>query len=111
MALTRLAVASWNRFVSRNLLIHPDLVGATHEFPHEQHVVTIALPSRRHLPTEPLRGELLTFNHYTEVDGKKTPIQLWVHAVDVTVSISEQVSVPREILVPLPKVYMRTEGM
>ena len=105
MALTRLAVASWNSFVSRNLSIHPDLVGATHEFPHEQHVVTIALPSRQHLPTEPLRGELLTFNHYTEVDGKKTPIQLWIHAVDVTVSITEQVSVPREILDRAPNAF------
>jgi hypothetical protein len=105
MTRAKMTIASWNRFISRNLSIHPDLIGAAHEFSHEQHKITIRLPSIKHLPTEPNRGELVTFNHYTEVDGKKTPIQYWVHVVDVLVEIPVKVSVPREMLDRPPNAF------
>ena len=105
MTLIRLATASLNRFVPRNLSIHPDLVGAVHEFIHEKHRINIALPLPQHFPTEPNQGELLTFSHYREVNGKKIPSQLWVHAVDVVVAIPEELSVPREILDRPPNAF------
>ena len=105
MALVELSLASWNRFLSRNLSIHPDLIGATHEFTYEQSRITITLPSSKHLPDEPNRGELLTFNYYREVGGNNIPLQYWVHAVDVTVSIPTKVSVPKEILDGPPNAF------
>jgi hypothetical protein len=98
MELTRLVIGSWNRFLSRNLSIQPDLVGAMHEFQFEDHKITISLPTSRHLPTEPSRGEFLRFNRYREVDGKKIPLQLWVESVEVVVSIKDEVELPVEIL-------------
>ena len=94
----KLSIFSWNRFISRNLSIHPDLVGGVHEFPYEQYKVTVALPSRQHLPTEPDKENLLTFYRYKDKDGKKIPVELTVHAVDVSVRIPDEVSVPEEIL-------------
>jgi hypothetical protein len=98
MEMVQVTIASWNRFVPRNLSIHPDLVGAVNHFPFEENEITIKLPSQRHMPTEPNRVELLTFNHYRELNGKKTPIELWVNGVDVEVSIAKEISLPRETL-------------
>jgi len=97
MELAQLAIKSWNRFLTRNLSIHPDLVGAEHKFQYEDCQIIISLPSSRHLPTEPCSGERLRFNSYTENDGIKIPLQLWVDSVDVTVSMGEKLSLPFEI--------------
>jgi hypothetical protein len=101
----KLTMASWNKFLTRELIIHPDLVGAEHEFTHENCKVRIQLPSKKHLPKEPLEGKLLTFSVYREVDGQVIPSNFWVHAVDVVVCISEEVTVPEDILKQSPNAY------
>lgn len=105
MERANLSVASWNRFTTTNLVITPDLVGSAHEFVHAGCKVKISLPSKAHLPSEPLEGELLTFSTYQEIDGQKIPVQFWVHAVDVMVYITEQISLPEEILERAPNAY------
>jgi len=50
------------------------------------------------VPSEPCTGERLRYNHYTEIDGKKNPLQFWVESVDVTVKRTDVVSVPSELL-------------
>lgn len=105
MDLARLAIGSWNRFLSRNLSIQPDLVGATHEFQFKDHKITISLPTNRYLPTEPYQGELLRFDHYREVNGKKIPLQLWVESVELIVSVKGEVELPSEILNRPPNQY------
>lgn len=97
MDLAQFAIGSWNRFLTRNLSIHPELVGAEHKFQYEDHQINISLPSSSNLPTEPCSGERLRFNVYTETEGRKIPSQLWVQSVDVTVSIVEKVLLPTEI--------------
>ena len=74
MAEIILPIGSWNRFVTRNFLIDPTLVGATHEFTYEKSKVRIQLPSSKVLPTEPLEGELLSFYAYREVGDKKSQV-------------------------------------
>lgn len=90
-------IGSWNRFLTRNLVIHPEIVSAVHEFQFEDHQIRIALPPSKHLPAEPGHGDLYTFNWYKEADGKKIPQQLGVESVDVTVSIAKKVLLPPEI--------------
>jgi len=76
-----------------------------HEFKFDSYKVRIKLPLKRHLPTEPNKGELLTFNVYREVDGKKIPQRFWAHAVDVIVLVPEQVTVAKAILNQPPNAY------
>lgn len=105
MAEITLPIGSWNRFVTRNLLIDPILIGASHEFTYEKSRVKIQLPSRKYLPTEPLEGELLSFYVYKEVEGKKLPSHLRVHAVDVEIFTGQQVTINDAILNQLPNAY------
>ena len=105
MSYIDLSVGSWNRFITRDLPIDPDLVGATHEFTYENCKIKIQLPLKKALPTEPLEGELLTFDGYNEVEGKKIPIYIWVHAVDVATFTGERVTVTEAILNQAPNAY------
>ena len=91
--------------MSWDLVIVPDLVGASHDFVYDEHPVRIALPSKDKIPTEPLKGDLLVFNGYREEEGKKTPLEFWVYAVDVTVLIQKEISVPAEIVSRHPNAY------
>ena len=91
-------VGSWDRFLTRNLSIDPGLVGAEHEFVFEDNMVCVSLPSAKDVPLEPCTGERLRYNHYTEIDGKKSPQQLWVKSVDVTVKGTDEVLLPPELL-------------
>lgn len=93
-----LDLASRNSFLTRDLVITPDLVGSFHEFVYEDRGIKISLPSAEPLPTEPNEGRLLTFKHYKESNGGKIPQEFWVHVVDVTVLIPEPVSLPKDIL-------------
>lgn len=98
MELTKLNLVSWNRFVPRNLSIHCALVGAAHQFVFEESQITIKLPSTQELPTEPIGKEPLTFNCYKEIEGKKIPEQYHVNAVDIEVSIAEEITLPAGVL-------------
>lgn len=101
----KLSVASWNRFVTTNLFIVPELVGSMHEFVYKTHSVKISLPSKQQTPKEPIEGDLLSFNSYRDIDGEKKPIQFSVHAVDITVQIPDQIHVPQEVLNRPPNAY------
>jgi hypothetical protein len=98
MELTQLKVASWNRFVPRNLFIHPDLVGAVHKFRFEENEITIQLPSSKHLPTDPIQEGPLSFDGWREQNGIKMPIEYSVNEVDIEISIAEEIALPCKIL-------------
>jgi len=100
-----LFVVSWNRFLTKNLVIKPELVGSSHNFTYQQHNIRIRLPSTDHLPTKPLEGDLLSFNVYRNVGDRIVPQEYWVHAVDVEVVIPEPVSVTQEVLNRSPNAY------
>jgi len=101
----KLSVASWNRFLTTNFFIVPELVGSMHEFVYKMHSVKISLPSKQQIPKETFEGDLLSFNTYREIDGEKKPIQFSVHAVDITVQIPDQIHIPQEVLNRPPNAY------
>lgn len=98
MEFSTIPVGLWNRFLTHNLNIDPQLVGAEHEFKYEGYSVLISLPSIENLPTEPSGEKRLRFNSYTEADGKKTPLQLWVESIDIAVTGTDKIKVPPELL-------------
>jgi hypothetical protein len=95
-------LSSWNRFLTRDLVILPDLVGSNHRFQFEDLETTIKLPGPDKLPIKPNEGELLSYNGWREVDGKNVPLYYWVHAVDITVSLPIPISLPNGILEKAP---------
>ncbi|WP_306532800.1 hypothetical protein [Geobacter sp.] len=101
----KLNIASWNRFVPRNLSIHRDLVGSKHEYIFEGRQITIKLPSVRHLPSEPNQEGSLSFNCWREVNGNKIPKEYHVHSVDLEVSIAEVIALPSKVLEVPPCAY------
>lgn len=98
MEKVEVTIATWNRFVPRNLAIHPDLLGAEHSFGFEEAEIKISLPSIKHLPTEPNQEGPLSFNGWREQNGKKLPIQYTVNAVDIEVATKEKILLPCEVL-------------
>jgi len=98
MGKVEVTIATWNRFVPRNLSIHPDLVGAEHVFGFEETEIKIILPSIKHLPTEPNQKGPLSFNGWREQNGKKSPIQYTVNSVDIEVEAKEKILLPCEVL-------------
>jgi len=101
----KLRFSSWNRFLTNNFVIVPELVGSAHEFTYKSHHVKISLPSEQHLPKEPNEGNLLSFNTYREIKGAKKPIKFKVHAVDTLVRVSQEIYVPQAILGRPPNAY------
>jgi hypothetical protein len=100
----KLAVASWNRFIPRNLYIKPELVGATHSFSLEGFNISIKLPGAQHIHTEPSRGDLfcegdlLALNSWKEEKGVNVPLEFEVLGVDIEVLISEEIYLSEEVL-------------
>jgi len=100
-----ISILSWNRFKSRFLYIVPEIVGKSHEFTFDGHLVTISLPSLEKLtPREDLvkieahEQALLYYNSWREENGVEIPIAYGVGFVDMTINISKVISVPSEIL-------------
>lgn len=102
MGKVKLSLASWNRFITRNLSIHPKLVGAEHQFLYGNHKIIIKLPS---LPKNVLENKLLTLTSYREKNDKKIPIEYFVHSIDLTVSIPKKELLPKEILDKSPNQF------
>lgn len=98
MKLINLTVESWNRFTTRNLAVETDLLGQFHEFLFDDHRVRVQLPSEDSLPKGSRRGNKLSYNSFREVDGREIPTKFWIHQVDVTVLVDENVRIPEEIL-------------
>jgi len=107
-----ISILSWNRFRSRFLYIAPEIVGKSHEFTYDGHLVTISLPSLDKLtPREDLtkledhEQVLLCYNSWKEENGVENPIAYWVGYVNVTINISDVINVPSGILNHPPNAY------
>lgn len=98
MKLEKVRVGTWNQFLTRNLSIEPRLVGNQHEFLSGAYRICVAIPSTKHIGTQPGRGTRLWFDHYTKIGGKTKPLQLWVESVDVIVKGADEVSLAAEVL-------------
>jgi hypothetical protein len=98
-------IVSWNRFITRNLVIVPEMLGLEHEFLLGQSKVRIKLPDNKDIPTSNAEhSRLLTFT-YKIVDGNQVPTMFGVESVDVLVQLGKQVSIPEEMLTEPPNAY------
>ena len=87
---------SWNRFITRNLVILPELLGKELKFTFENHEIKIKLPSINHLD----RGK--EFNEIISVGARRAsdnePLEFDVNKVDIEVIKPSQTKVPNEAL-------------
>jgi len=89
---------SWNRFITRNLVVVPELVGKTNEFQFEKSQVRIELPTEDKLTESRDDDSALEISSYKMKNGRKIPVAIAVRSVDVLVHINERVSLPEEAL-------------
>jgi hypothetical protein len=98
-------LSSWNRFITRNLAITPDLLGLSHEFRFEKGQVRVELPTADNSMEDMTRDQRLSLLSYKEEDGRKVPTRIWVNSVDVLVRLNNGVSVPEQVLTRHPNAY------
>jgi hypothetical protein len=97
MNLVRVEAISWNRFLTRNFAVVPELLGRSHEFQFHQGAISIELPTRSGGEE---RVKLLSWRQDT---GR--PTRFWIKSVDVLVRLQTQVNVPEQVLHQPPNAY------
>lgn len=105
MKKVELEVETWNRFKVTGVWAEPELLGMFHEFIFDQYQIRIELPSKDDIPKEGIEGDKLSFHFYREIDGRKIPVQFWVHTVDISVLLPNKIRFPEQILAQPPNVY------
>lgn len=101
----KLEVSSWNRLRTRNLVVEPDLLGLSHEFEFEKHKAKIELPSIDCLSEDKAHGQRLSIGSRLLVDGRETPLEYYVHMVDVSILLPNELTLPTEILTRPPNAF------
>ena len=92
---TKRRLESWNRFIIRNLVVEPNLLGQFHEFVLDDYIVRIQLPCSDKLTTQtayPLEG-VSVYSH-RKIDGQEVPQSYFIHSVDASVSLPQPVRLP-----------------
>ena len=97
MNLVRVEAISWNRFVTRNFAVVPELLGCSHEFQFHEGIVSIELPTRSG------GEERVKILSYRQDTGR--PTRFWVKSIDVFVRLHRQVNVPEQVLHQAPNAY------
>ncbi len=87
---------SWNRFITRNFVILPELLGKVLRFTFENHTIKVILPGINHVD----RGN--EFDPIISVGARRTsdnkPLEFHVNKVDVEVIKPIRIKVPSEAL-------------
>jgi hypothetical protein len=96
---------SWNRFLTPYLAIVPELLGQRHTFTYEGHQVSVELPSTLPFRDTPRREARVTVLAYRRDPNGDIPTRLWVHSIDVSVSLDRQIIIPNQILRQPPNAY------
>jgi hypothetical protein len=89
---------SWNRFVTRNFKIKPELIGRFHRFPFKNGTVTIRLPKKAQVDRAAKFDEIASRGAYRVVEGVEIPQGYHIHKVDVEVDISAVASLAPAVL-------------
>jgi len=92
----KVKIKSWNRFLTRNLAVAPEVLGQEHLFPFENSTVSIKIPSIDQVDRGKGYDEVASVGARRAVDNE--PLEFNIHKVDVEVSIPIIVSVPSEVL-------------
>ena len=92
----QIKVKSWNRFLTRNLAVKPEVLGCGHRFSFEDSTVSIKIPSIDQVDSGQGYDEVASVGARRAVDNE--PLEFYIHKVDVEVSIPVTVSIPSEVL-------------
>ncbi|KAF5435933.1 hypothetical protein C5S35_09820 [Candidatus Methanophagaceae archaeon] len=89
-------VKSWNRFLTRNLVVKPEVLGCEHRFSFENRTVSIKIPSSNQVDSGQGYDKVASVAARRAVDDE--PFEFYIHKVDVEVSIPGTFSIPSELL-------------
>ena len=83
---------SWSRFTCNNLVIVPELVGATCEFPFEKAEIKIVIPGPEHLYQRssndlPKKDSLLFISGWETVNGVEKPYKISVDSIEIVANL------------------------
>jgi hypothetical protein len=98
MNFKQIDIVSWDKFITRNLGIFPEMLGLAHEFQLGQSQIRIELPTSKDLPKDNAQYSRLTTFIYKEVDGNKVPTEFVVNSVDVLVWQGKKIKIPKQML-------------
>ena len=112
MADSKVNLISWNRFITRNFVVIPEILGLTHEFSFENALVRIELPAADNLPKD-ITDEFIRNSHdsiitivsHKKENGHKKPTAISVNSVDVSVNLNKIVNLPEEVSTRNPNPY------
>lgn len=97
------ALLSWNRFVTRGLAVHPDLMGFCHRFTHNGYIVEIKLPDASKVKDRPGIGVVATIGSRRSSGGE--PLEFKILQVDVQVNMSETLWIDSDVFNRDPVAY------
>ncbi|WP_198118383.1 hypothetical protein [Massilia rhizosphaerae] len=82
-----LQLRSWNRFITRNFEIEPELIGKFHKFQFANATVTIRLPKKSQVDRPSRFDQIASRSAYRVIEGIEVPLYYHVHKVDVEVNL------------------------
>lgn len=101
MNYVKIHLVSWNRFITRNFAVVPELLGLACKFPLEDALISVELPTADNLKDNSEDSKLKLVS-YKEENGHKVPLKIAVNSVDVTVNLNKKRTLPEEILTRHP---------
>lgn len=98
--------STWNRFLSRSLVIEPELIGKSTEFKYDNRKIKISIPTEAidklwkevDLPSFDEEDKRLAILAWREEEVGRTPTQILVYFVDMTLEIPERLRIKSELL-------------
>ena len=92
----RIKIKSWNRFLTRNLVVKPEILGTIHQFPFENVTVSIKIPGIGQVNSVNGLDEVASVGARRAIDNQ--PSEIDIHKVDVEVLIPVVFKIPSEVL-------------
>ena len=86
---------SWNRKISRNLAVVPEIIGSRHNFVFRNSTVTLSLPKATEVK-EDIQFAKVTVDERTGPNGD--PIKYNVHQLDLTVDLNSELDLVDDVL-------------
>ena len=109
MADLQINIVSWHRYLTRGLVVAPELLGLSHDFTFKTGSVKVELPSNDALPkkvtdTSTLEPDdaLVTVTASRKEGDYWVPTKVLVKSVDVQVDLIETVTLPEEVMTRHP---------
>jgi hypothetical protein len=99
---SKIDLLSWSRFITRDLVVSPELLGLACEFQFEKGRIRIEIPTADSLTDNEANDSALKISSYKEKNGRKIPVGIAVNSVDVLVYLNRRVNLPKEVLTRHP---------